>query len=370
MKVLILGADGYLGWPTAMHFAAAGDEVHAVDNFAKRKWVLNQGAKPLQPVPTMQQRIQLWRSITGQQIHFQQGSLCDAGFVQHLLKEIQPDAIIHYAEQPSAPYSMLSNATALETQLNNVGGTLNLLWAMRDHCPDAHLVKLGSMGEYGTPNIDIEEGYLDIEHKGRKETILYPKRPGSMYHLSKVHDSNNIAFACRAWGITSTDLNQGVVYGFETEQTKIHADLRTSFHHDEIFGTVLNRFLYQAATSHPLTVYGEGGQTRGFLNIVDTLQCVELATRKPPGSGEFRIMNQFTEQFSVLQLAEKVQAAAWEIGIAADIRHNPNKRIEAEKHYYNAAHSHLIGLGLQPHLLTPEVLERMLVRVFDSAPRV
>jgi UDP-sulfoquinovose synthase len=265
---------------------------------------------------------------------------------------------------------MHSRANAVATQVNNVVGTLNLLFGMRSYCPDAHLVKLGTMGEYGTPNIDIEEGYITIHHNGRSDVLPFPKQPGSFYHLSKVHDSHNIAFVCNIWQLAATDLNQGVVYGIDTDETRQDPELRTSFHYDAVFGTVLNRFLVQAACGLPLTVYGQGGQTRGFLNIRDTLQCVELAVRKPARPGEFRVMNQFTEQFSVQDLAQRVQAAAKRAGVSADIEQVPNPRIEKEQHYYNARHSKLPELGLTPTLLTDAMLDDLLAGVRSHAHRI
>ena len=360
MRVLILGGDGYLGWPTAMHFSAAGDEVWVADNFAKRQWELEEGIQPLRPVPTLHRRVARWRELTNNPIHLRVGDLTNHRFVYKLLEEAQPDAIVHYAEQPSAPYSMQSRTTAVNTQVNNVAGTMNLLFGIQAICPDTHLVKLGTMGEYGTPNIDIEEGYLTVEHNGRTDTVLYPKLPGSFYHLSKVHDSNNIYFACRIWGLRATDLNQGVVYGIDTEQTVLDETLATSFHYDHVFGTVLNRFLVQASLGLPLTVYGKGGQTRGFLNIRDTLQCVELAARNPAERGEFRVFNQFTEQFSVRQLAEMVVAAGGRRGLDVKVDQIENPRVEREEHYYNAKHSKLVDLGLEPNLLTETVLDDML----------
>ena len=360
MRVLILGGDGYLGWPTAMHFSAAGDEVWVADNFAKRQWELEEGIQPLRPVPTLHRRVARWRELTNNPIHLRVGDLTNHRFVYKLLEEAQPDAIVHYAEQPSAPYSMQSRTTAVNTQVNNVAGTMNLLFGIQAICPDTHLVKLGTMGEYGTPNIDIEEGYLTVEHNGRTDTVLYPKLPGSFYHLSKVHDSNNIYFACRIWGLRATDLNQGVVYGIDTEQTVLDETLATSFHYDHVFGTVLNRFLVQASLGLPLTVYGKGGQTRGFLNIRDTLQCVELASRNPADRGEFRVFNQFTEQFSVRQLAEMVVAAGGRRGLDVKVDQIENPRVEREEHYYNAKHSKLVDLGLESNLLTETVLDDML----------
>jgi UDP-sulfoquinovose synthase len=363
MRVLILGGDGYLGWPTAMYFSARGDDVTVVDNFAKRRWELEEGIQPLIPIATLHRRVARWHETTGRTIAMRVGDLTNHLIVYKLLEEIQPEVIVHYAEQPSAPYSMQSRGNAVATQVNNVVGTLNLLFGMRRHCPSAHLVKLGTMGEYGTPNIDIEEGYITITHNGRTDTMPFPKQPGSFYHLSKVHDSHNIAFACRIWQLAATDLNQGVVYGIDTDETELDPDLRTSFHYDDVFGTVLNRFLVQASVGVPLTVYGAGGQTRGFLNLRDTLQCVELAARHPAKQGEFRVFNQFTEQFSVMDLAQKVVEAGRRAGLSVAIDHLPNPRIELEKHYYNAKHSKLPELGLRPNLLTDAVIDRMLAVV-------
>ena len=370
MRILILGGDGYLGWPTAMNLSNSGHDVTVVDNFAKRQWELEEGIEPLVPIPTLHRRIQHWKEVTGKTIELRVGDLCNYRFIYNVLEHGKPDAIVHYAEQPSAPYSMQSRTTAVYTQTNNVVGTLNLLFAMQRHCPDAHLVKLGTMGEYGTPNIDIEEGYITISHNGRTDTLQFPKQPGSFYHLSKVHDSHNIAFACRIWGVAATDLNQGVVYGINTNETAIDGELRTSFHYDHVFGTVLNRFLTQASLGVPLTVYGKGGQTRGFLNIRDTLQCVELAIRNPAKPGEFRVFNQFTEQFSVMQLAEKVKAAGDRVGLKVAIANLANPRIELEEHYYNAKHSKLVDLGLKSHLLTDAVVDDLLKTVRANNARV
>ena len=370
MRVLILGGDGYLGWPTAMYFSARGDEVTVIDNFAKRQWELEEGIEPLLPIPTLHRRVARWRQVTDKKIQMRVGDLCNHRFVYKLLDEVQPDAIVHYAEQPSAPYSMQSRGTAVYTQTNNLVGTLNLLFAMRRHCPNAHLVKLGTMGEYGTPNIDIEEGYITITHNGRTDTLPFPKQPGSFYHLSKAHDSHNIAFACRIWGLAATDLNQGIVYGIDTDEARLDPELRTSFHYDHVFGTVLNRFLVMASVGVPLMVYGKGGQTRGFLNIRDTIQCVELAVRNPAKGGEFRVFNQFTEQFSVMDIAEKVRASGQRSGIEVEIDHVPNPRVEMESHYYNAKNSRLVDLGLKPNLLTDEVLDGMLATVLANNSRV
>ncbi len=360
MRVLILGGDGYLGWPTALRFSARGHEVTVVDNFSRRRWVGDVGSDSLTPIADLDARIDAWAETSGKQIQSFIGSVEDGDFLDGVVAETLPEVVIHYGEQPSAPYSMISREHAVETQHTNVIGNLNLLFAMRDHVPDCHLVKLGTMGEYGQPNIDIEEGYIEIEHKGRKDTLPFPKLPGSLYHCSKVHDSTNIHFACRTWGLRATDLNQGVVYGIQTDETATDERLITRFDYDEIFGTVLNRFCLQAVIGHPLTVYGSGGQTRGFLNIRDTLSCVELAATNPADAGEFRVFNQFTEQFSVLELAELVKHAAEHLGYTVQIDHVDNPRVEKEEHYYNAIHTKLLDLGLEPTLLGEELVESII----------
>ena len=255
---------------------------------------------------------------------------------------------------------MIDRKHAVFTQTNNVVGTLNILYAIREFVPDCHLVKLGTMGEYGTPNIDIEEGYITIEHNGRKDVLPFPKQAGSFYHLSKVHDSHNIAFTCRAWGLRATDLNQGVVYGTMSDEVAIDDALVNRFDYDEVFGTVLNRFCAQAALGYPLTVYGKGGQTRGFLDIRDTVRCIEIACLNPAKPGEFRVFNQFTEQFNVLELAQMVKKSGKELGLNVEIEHLSDPRVEAESHYYNAKHSSLIKLGLQPHLLSNTLLDSLI----------
>jgi UDP-sulfoquinovose synthase len=370
MRILVLGGDGYLGWPTAMRFSVRGHEVSVVDNFSRRRWHVLHSTDSLTPIRSLADRIEAWSEVSGFQIRPFVGSIEDADFLDRVIAETVPEAIIHYGEQPSAPYSMKSRETAAETQYTNVIGTLNLLFAIRDRVPDCHLVKLGTMGEYGTPNIDIEEGFIEVEHKGRKDTLPFPKVPGSLYHLSKVHDSHNIEFACRVWGLRSTDLNQGVVYGIETQESVRDERLITRFDYDEYFGTVLNRFCVQAVIGHPLTVYGEGGQTRGFLNIRDTLQCVELAVTNPAELGEYRVFNQFTEQFSVAELAELVRRSGQELGYEVEVRSFPNPRLEAERHYYNAVNTKLIDLGLRPHHLGEELVRSMLRIIERYADRV
>ena len=372
MRVCILGGDGYLGWPTAMYFSARGHDVLLVDSCVKRRLENQLGVVPLEPVPDFETRADRWASVTGQQIRTIRGDIAmQSDLMDSICERFCPDAIIHYAEQPSAPYSMMDADAAVFTQQNNVVGTLRVMFAMRDRCPDAHVIKLGTMGEYGTPNIDIEEGWIDINHKGRSDRLLFPKSPGSLYHCSKVHDSVNLEFSCRSWGLRVTDLNQGVVYGIDTDEMIADPEaLGTSFHYDDVFGTVLNRFAVQAAVGQPLTVYGRGGQTRGYLNIKDTLRCVELAALNPANHGEFRVFNQFTERFSVLDLAERVKRVGEDRGLIVDINTIENPRIEKEAHYYNPVHTALIDLGLEPRLLTDELVDRMIERALRSADNI
>jgi UDP-sulfoquinovose synthase len=370
VKILILGGDGYLGWPTAMYLANRGHDVAVVDSFHRRLWDHEIGADSLIPILTLQDRVHLWSSLGKPSMRMFVGDITDWEFVEHVFKSFEPESIVHYAEHRAAPFSMLSRRHAVVTQVNNVVGTLNILFAMRDLVPDTHLVKLGTMGEYGTPNIDIEEGWLEVHHNGRSDVLPYPKRPSSFYHLSKVHDSHNIEFVCRAWGIRSTDLNQGVVYGVHTEETQLDPGLSTRFDYDDVWGTALNRFCVEAAIDHPITVYGKGGQTRGFLDIRDTLQCVELAILNPADVGEFRVFNQFTEQFSVQELAEKVTEGARGLGWDPIIENIANPRVEQEEHYYNAKHTKLLDLGLKPHLLSETLIDGLLETVKQHAERV
>ncbi|MGH9029946.1 MAG: NAD-dependent epimerase/dehydratase family protein [Acidimicrobiales bacterium] len=367
MRILVLGGDGYLGWPTAIYLSRRGNHVGVVDNLVRRQYDVEMKVDSLVPIRTLPQRLERWEQVSGNRMDSFVGDLTDAEFLDGCMEQFRPEAVVHFAEQRSAPYSMIDREHAVYTQVNNVVGTLNLLYSIARLDSSIHLVKLGTMGEYGTPNIDIEEGFIEITHNGRKDVLPYPKQPGSFYHLSKVHDSHNMAFACKIWGIRATDLNQGVVYGQETDETTLHPDLATRFDYDAVFGTVLNRFCVQAVVGHPLTIYGTGGQTRGFLDIRDTLACVELAVLNPPEPGEFRVMNQFTESFSVRQLAEMVAQAR-----SGDVRidHIDDPRVELEEHYYRAAHTKLLDLGLLPHLLEPPTIKGLLSVVEEHKSRV
>jgi UDP-sulfoquinovose synthase len=360
MRICVLGGDGYCGWATALYLSRKGHDIAIVDNFLRRQWDHELGVQTLTPIQPLAQRLAAWQELSGHPIELFTGDVTDYEFLSSAIEAFRPDAVVHFAEQRAAPYSMIDRKHAVFTQVNNVVGTLNVLFAIREIQPDCHLVKLGTMGEYGTPNIDIEEGYIKIEHNGRSDVLPFPKQPGSFYHLSKVHDSHNIAFTCKIWGIRATDLNQGVVYGTVTDETAQDEALINRFDYDDVFGTVLNRFCAQAAAGHPLTVYGKGGQTRGFLDIRDTVRCIEIACLNPANPGEFRVFNQFTEQFTVLELAHMVQEAARALGMPVEIDHLDSPRVEAQDHYYNAKHSKLIDLGLQPHYLSDALLDSLM----------
>ena len=360
MRIAILGGDGYCGWATALYLSSKGHTIAIVDNFVRRQWDFELGVQTLTPIRPLPERLMVWQQLTGRSIETFVGDVTDYEFLASMITSFKPEVIVHFAEQRSAPYSMIDMKHAVFTQVNNVVGTLNLLFAIRELAPDCHIVKLGTMGEYGTPNIDIEEGFITINHNGRSDTLPFPKQPGSFYHLSKVHDSHNITFACKIWGLRATDLNQGVVYGTVTDEVQMDEALINRFDYDDVFGTVLNRFCAQAAIGVPLTVYGKGGQTRGFLDIRDTVRCIEIVCLNPAERGEFRVFNQFTEQFSVLELAKLIKEVAGELDLKVQIDHLPDPRVEAEAHYYNAKHSKLTDLGLQPHLLSDSLVNSLI----------
>ena len=356
MRIMVLGGDGYLGWPTAMHLSSGGHDVCVLDNGVRRQYDAELRSESLVPIESMQTRIRAWHEVTGKTISSVHADLCDAEALYHAIRTFQPDAVVHFAEQRAAPYSMIDRKHAVYTQTNNIVGTLNLMYAVGEIDRGIHIVKLGTMGEYGQPNIDIEEGWLEVEHKGRRDRVLFPKRPGSFYHLSKVHDSHNLEFGCRIWGLRVTDLNQGVVYGQETDQTALDPRLATRLDYDAVFGTVLNRFAIQAVLGLPLSVYGGGTQTRAFLDIRDTVRCIELACENPAAAGEFRVFNQASEQFSLDELA-KLVANSYPGGV--EVEHIDNPRVEVENHYYKFTHTALESLGLVPHLLGDTLLEQM-----------
>jgi UDP-sulfoquinovose synthase len=370
MRILVAGGDGFCGWPTALYLSSRGHTVAIADNLIRREWDTELGTESLTEISSLDERISRWKEVSGKDIETFEGDLCDEDFTYSMVESFEPEAFVHFAEQRSAPYSMIDRHHAVFTQTNNVVGNLNIMFAIQALVPECHLIKLGTMGEYGTPNIDIEEGWIEIEHKGRKDTLPFPKQPGSFYHLSKVHDSHNIMFGCRIWGLRATDLNQGVVYNVETDETASDPVLANRYDYDGIFGTALNRFIAQAANGNEITVYGEGGQTRGFIDIRDTVRCIEIAAENPAERGEFRVFNQFTEQWSVLQLAELVEKVAKSLDLEPKLVHLANPRVEKEAHYFKAVNTRLIDLGLKPHLLTEETVEKLLLTALENRDRI
>jgi len=356
MNVLILGADGYLGWPTCMYFSQKGHNVIGVDNYFRRNETIALDCEPLIPVPNLIQRSRIWKKNTGNKIQVRIGDITNYYFLKSIFEQFNPDTVIHYAEQPSAPYSMLDYDKAAFTLKNNLITTLNVIYAVKEITNECHIIKLGTMGEYGTPNIDIEEGFLEINHKGRKDNFLFPRQASSLYHTTKIHDTDLLWFYIRTWNLRATDLMQGPVYGISTYESDIDPRLLSFFNYDEIFGTVLNRFVIQAVSGHPLTIYGKGNQIRGYINLKDTMQCVYLSATNPAKHGELRIFNQFTEAFSVNDLADKVLTTGKKLGYQIRKKHFNNPRVEKEEHYYNPKHTELINLGLKPHYLTDKIL--------------
>lgn len=348
MRVFIPGVDGYLGWTLAQYLVARGHEVAGCDLFLRRKWVEEIGSQSATPVRSIEERLVAFKENLGRELIFKEGDLRDYDFVLQCFKLFQPDAIVHLGEMPSAPYSMIDVHHCSFTQTNNIVGTLNILYAMKAVCPEAHLVKLGTMGEYGTPNIDIPEGFFTIEYRGRTDTLPFPRQAGSWYHQTKVHDSHNIMFACKIWGLRSTDIMQGVVFGTRIDEMGDDDRLLTRFDFDQSFGTVLNRYCAQAVIDHPLSPFGVGQQRRGFLPLRDSMQCLTIAIDNPPEKGEYRVFNQFEEVYSVTELAQKVKRVGDKLGLNVSISNLENPRKEMEEHYYNPDHRHLLALGYKP----------------------
>lgn len=349
MRVFISGVDGYLGWPLAQYLAARGHEVAGADCGYRRRWVEQEMRScSAIPIASIDERLLAFKERHGFELRFWDGDLTDYELAEEIFTDFRPDAVVHLGECPSAPYSMIDLEHANFVQQNNISSTFNLLFAIKDIRPEAHLVKLGTMGEYGTPNLDIPEGFFEVEYRGRKERLSFPRAAGSWYHWSKVHGSNNISFACRLWGLRATDIMQGVVFGTRIDEMSGDERLWTRLDFDGAFGTAINRFCCQAVIGHPITPFGKGRQKRGFLPLRDSMQCLTLTLENPPETGEYRVFNQFEEVFDVTELAEGVQRVAHEIGLEAEIRNLVNPRIELEEHHYNPDHEHLMRLGYKP----------------------
>lgn len=348
MRVFIAGVDGYLGWTLAQYLTRRGHEVGGADNFLRRQSVAEMGSWSATPIHSMKERLPAFHENLGENLRFWEGDLREYSFVEQIFREFEPEAIVHLGECPSAPYSMIDVHHAVFVQTNNITTTFNLLFAMRDICPDAHLVKLGTMGEYGTPNTDIPEGFFEIEYRGRKDRLPFPRQAGSWYHQSKVHGSNNIMLACKLWDIRSTDIMQGVVFGTRIDEMNGDERMLTRLDFDQAFGTVINRFCCQTVIERPLTLYGKGHQKRGFLPLRDSMQCLTLTIENPPKAGEYRVFNQFEEVYDITELAMKVQSVAGQFGLEVEVCHLENPRQELEEHYYNPDRKHLLDLGYKP----------------------
>ena len=350
--------DGYIGWSLALRLSRLGHEVHGVDNFSRRKNVEEVGSWSATPLLPMGERLTAARAVHGLNIGFSQCDMRNYAEVSHVLERFKPNAIVHFAEQPSAPFSMIDREHAVYTQENNMTGTLNLLYGMKEYCRDAHLIKLGTLGEYGTPNIDIPEGFFEIEYRGRRDVLPFPRQAGSFYHWSKVFDSGNITFACKIWGLRSTDVMQGVVYGTRTDDVTDDR-LLTRFDFDEAFGTAINRFVAQSVIGYPLSIYGKGGQRRGFIALVDSIQCLTLALNNPPESGQYRVFNQLDDVYNIYDLADAVKSVQAEFGLDSEIDRIDNPRVELEEHHYKVDNANLRNLGFRPTRTLKEELRVM-----------
>jgi nucleoside-diphosphate-sugar epimerase len=369
MKILIMGMDGYLGWPLSMHLTRRGHKVSGVDNFSRRKHVHEIGSWSATPIKTMSVRLESFKNATGKNITFYHGNLVEPSFTDLVIKKEKPDCIIHLGEMPSAPYSMIDVHHCNYTQINNIIGHNNILFAIKDHVPSCHLLKLGTMGEYGTPNLNIPEGFFEIEYRGKKDKLPFPRQPGSWYHLTKVHDTWNLMFANKIWGIRATDVMQGVVHGVLTEDM-VNDDLLTRYDFDEAFGTAINRFCAQAVIGNELTPYGKGGQTRGYLALRDSMQCFTLAIENPPKEGEYRVFNQFEECYSANELAGRVSKIAKEFNLEGKIWNIPNPRIESEDHFYKPDMKHLPSLGFKPTYSLENELRITIPKLIEYKARI
>jgi len=373
MRVAIMGVDGYLGWSLAQYLASYGHVIGGMDAYLRRDWVAEVGSHSATPIAKMTERLDAFYQVFGKSLRFVRGDITEYEKVKEFLRGFKPDCIVHLAEMPSAPYSMISANHCTWTHANNLAGTINLLYIMKEEFPECHLLKLGTMGEYGTPNVAIPEGFFDIAYRGRTDTLPFPRQPGSWYHCTKVHDSVNIHLACKLWGLRSTDIMQGVVYGVTLPEMLTDPRLLTRFDFDEAFGTAINRFVAQALVGVPLTPYGKGRQARGFLPLCDSMQCFRLAIENPPEQGEYRVLNQFEDVYFLDELANMVAHEANEVGysdIKAEVANIENPRLEAEEHYYNPDRKKLLDLGYKPNGDIRGTIRSMLCTVAEYMYRI
>jgi len=370
MKVFIAGIDGYLGWALAQYLTEQGHEVAGADKMLRREWVEEVGSTSAVPIVSHEERLAGFKERFGKDLDFRVGDLCDYEFVTGFFEDFKPEAVVHLGQMPSAPYSMMDQKHCVWTQTNNVSNNLNLLWAIKEVVPEAHLVKLGTMGEYGQPNVDIPEGYFEVEYRGRKDRLPFPRQAGSWYHQSKVHDSNNTLFATKIWGLQATDIMQGVVFGTQFPGLGEDPRLRTRLDFDQCFGTAINRFVCQAVVGHPLTLFGAGTMKRGFLPLRDSMRCLELAIENPGEKGDFRVFNQFAESYSITELADMVKEVGAEMGLDVQIAHYENPRGELEVHYYNPDRENLVELGYEPSLDVKSELRIMMKDLMQYKDRI
>ena len=362
--------DGYLGWALTNYLSGEEYEVFGIDSLFRRKWVKEMHSVSALPVTSIKSRIKNYQNIYGKKIIFFKGDITDYDFLNSSIKETRPDVIVHFAQCPSAPYSMMNQEKTIWVQQNNLIGTLNLVYAVKDHAPNAHIVKLGTMGEYGTPNLDIPEGFFEIEYKGRKDRLPFPRQANSWYHLSKVHDSNNLQFACRNYRLKCTDIMQGIVFGFQPDSSLQNKKLNTRLDFDQAFGTVINRFCCEAIINHAITVYGDGTQIRSFLPLRDSMKCIELVIRNPPSTGEYKVVNQFANVHSVNELAIKVADVCKQIDINVEVIKMKNPRKEAERHYYNPDNQNLKNLGYEPSTNFEEEIGKLISGIRPYKKRI
>jgi UDP-sulfoquinovose synthase len=366
MRVLILGVDGYIGWPLACNLSQRGHEVYGLDNFTRRRLVYLERSAPAMPIVPLENRVKRLNAIVTKDIEVMNCDVSQDYYCLHnVLETFQPQVIYHLAEMPSAPWSMRNRENCQWSMSNNVGGTLNVLWAMRECCPNAHLIKIGTMGEYGTPPLPIPEGLCEVKVRGITAKMHFPRNAGSWYHQTKVHDTHNIRMACQQWGLMCTDIMQGIVYGCHTTATSKHLDLRTRLDFDECFGTAINRFMVQAVVGHPLTVYGEGYQTRSVLPLQDSINCLTLVgERIIPESGEYREINQFHEYKTIREMAQVVVGAYYErFNKEPKVHYIPNPRIEQKEHFYQPISEVLPAIGYNNSMSMEQVVRLALLEL-------
>jgi UDP-sulfoquinovose synthase len=369
-NTVIFGGDGYIGWPLAIHLGVQRDDrIIIVDNLCTRKLVRSVKSDTLVPIRSMKDRLSAYTKETGKRnITFVEADARDPKSVDRIIEKYRPENIVHLAQQRSAPFSMVDQEHVLYTELNNIATNLNILFSMVRHVPDAHLLKMGSMGEYGTPGIEITEGDIEIERKGKTASVMFPRMGGSWYHLSKIFDSYNVAMANKVYDISATDVMQGVVFGTRVDEITNDA-LATRFDFDSIWGTVINKYVVQSVLLNKLLIYGKGRQTRGFLSLYDSINCLTLLLDNPPEKGKYRVVNQIDEIYDTLQLAEKVQKIGREFGIDAGMEYVENPRVEKEEHNYEVEHKILPSLGFRREKSMDEVIREIFEAVIQNKKR-